>query len=197
MSSRSCSRPGRAVRAGCRTVNSGTAVGAATARPYSRTAEGNPLFVEQLLQMSARGSGLAARDRESRERFRACFGPTRPAGTRRARVYRASGGHRARVLARGGARASPAEARPSADEHLRSLVHRGLIHPDRSTLAGEEQLRFHHILIRDVAYRSTPKASRERAARAVRRLAGARGERVRRVRRLSPRAGFSAPLSAR
>jgi tetratricopeptide (TPR) repeat protein len=32
--------------------------------------------------------------------------------------------------------------------------------PDRSTLAGEEQLRFHHILIQDVAYRSTPKALR-------------------------------------
>ena len=54
----------------------------------------------------------------------------------------------------------PDEARSSADNHLRSLVHRGLIHPDRSTLSGEEQLRFHHILIRDVAYRSTPKASR-------------------------------------
>src|SRR5947209_2656387 len=54
----------------------------------------------------------------------------------------------------------PPEARPSADQHLRSLVHRGLIHPDRSTVAGEEELRFHHILIRDVAYRSTPKALR-------------------------------------
>ena len=32
--------------------------------------------------------------------------------------------------------------------------------PDRSSLAGEDQLRFHHILIRDVAYRSTPKSLR-------------------------------------
>jgi tetratricopeptide (TPR) repeat protein len=40
------------------------------------------------------------------------------------------------------------------------LVHRGLLHPDPSVLAGEEQLRFHHILIRDVAYRSTPKSTR-------------------------------------
>jgi tetratricopeptide (TPR) repeat protein len=54
----------------------------------------------------------------------------------------------------------PPEARPSADEHLRSLVRRGFIKPDRTTLAGEEQLRFHHILIQDVAYRSTPKTLR-------------------------------------
>jgi tetratricopeptide (TPR) repeat protein len=56
----------------------------------------------------------------------------------------------------------PAEARPAAAEHLRALVRRGLLHPHRSTLGGEDELRFHHILIRDVAYRSTPKSLRAR-----------------------------------
>jgi DNA-binding SARP family transcriptional activator len=124
------------------------------------TAEGNPLFVEQLLQMSAEDpewdrnpeipgaiqSLLSARlDR---------LGPGERAFIERAAVIgREFWSSAVRELL-------PAEARPSADKHLRALVHRGLIHPDRSILAGEEQLRFHHILIRDVAYSGTPKSRR-------------------------------------
>ena len=124
------------------------------------TAEGNPLFVEQLLQMSAEDpewdrnpeipgaiqSLLSARlDR---------LGPGERAFIERAAVIgREFWSTAVRELL-------PAEARPSADNHLRALVHRGLIHPDRSILAGEEQLRFHHILIRDVAYSGTPKSRR-------------------------------------
>ncbi|HUA03447.1 MAG TPA: BTAD domain-containing putative transcriptional regulator [Solirubrobacteraceae bacterium] len=126
------------------------------------TAEGNPLFVEQLLQMSAEDPDwdrnpeipgaiqtlLSARlDR---------LGPGERAFIERAAVIgREFWSTAVRELL-------PPEARSSADKHLRALVHRGLIHPDgnRSILAGEEQLRFHHILIRDVAYGSTPKSRR-------------------------------------
>ncbi len=123
-------------------------------------AEGNPLFVEQLLQASAEDpawdptaeipgtiqSVLAARlDR---------LGPGERAFIERAALIGREFWPNAvfELL--------PEQARGSAPQHLRSLVHRGLIHPDRSSLAGEDQLRFHHILIRDVAYLSTPKALR-------------------------------------
>ena len=125
-----------------------------------RTAEGNPLFAEQLLQMSAEDPDWG-RDGEIPGAIQSLLS---------ARLDRLGPGERAfieraAVIGREFWPAAvrellPDEARSSADNHLRSLVHRGLIHPDRSTLSGEEQLRFHHILIRDVAYRSTPKASR-------------------------------------
>jgi DNA-binding SARP family transcriptional activator/tetratricopeptide (TPR) repeat protein len=123
-------------------------------------AEGNPLFVEQLLQASAEDpswdptaeipgtiqSVLAARlDR---------LGPGERAFIERAAVIGREFWPDAVV------ELLPEQARASAAQHLRSLVHRGLIQPGRSSLAGEEQLRFHHILIRDVAYLSTPKALR-------------------------------------
>ncbi|MBV9414696.1 MAG: AAA family ATPase, partial [Solirubrobacterales bacterium] len=125
-----------------------------------QTAEGNPLFVEQLLQMSAEDPTWD-RDPQIPGTIQALLS---------ARLDRLGPGERAFIE-----RAAligrefwpsavrellPPEARSSADKHLHSLVHRGLIHPDRSTLAGEDLLRFHHILIRDVAYRSTPKVLR-------------------------------------
>lgn len=124
------------------------------------TAEGNPLFVEQLLQTSA----------EDPWWDRAAEIPGTIQSVLAARLDRLGPGERAFVE-----RAAvigrefwlsavidllPVQARPSASQHLRSLVHRGLILPAQSILAGEEQLRFHHILIRDVAYRSTPKSLR-------------------------------------
>ncbi|MBV9944763.1 MAG: AAA family ATPase [Solirubrobacterales bacterium] len=124
------------------------------------TAEGNPLFVEQLLQASSEDpwwdrerpipatieSLLAARlDR---------LGPGERAYIERAALIGREFWPAAVV------KLLPPEAQRSASGHLSGLVRRGFIHPDRSAIAGEEQLRFHHILIRDVAYRSTPKALR-------------------------------------
>jgi DNA-binding SARP family transcriptional activator len=43
---------------------------------------------------------------------------------------------------------------------LGTLVARGLVRPARSLLAGEEALRFHHVLIRDVAYAGITKERR-------------------------------------
>ena len=123
-------------------------------------AEGNPLFVEQLLQMSAENPAWDL-DAEIPGTIQALLS---------ARLDRLGPGERAliecaaivgRQFWRSAVRELlPVEAQPSTDQYLRALVHRGLIRPDRGVLAGEEQLRFHHILIRDVAYRSTPKSSR-------------------------------------
>ena len=124
------------------------------------TAEGNPLFVEQLLHTTAEDPWW---DSDSQI-------PATIQSLLAARLDRLGPGERAYIE-----RAAligrefwpsavtellPAEAQHSAGQHLRSLVHRGLIEPHRTTLAGEEQLRFHHILIRDVAYRSAPKSVR-------------------------------------
>ncbi len=123
-------------------------------------AEGNPLFAEQLLAMSAEDPRwtqgrqipptiqtlLAARlDR---------LGPGERAVIERAAVIGREFWQSAVV------ELLPTKARPSAGQHLRALVHRGLLQPGRSTMSGEETLRFHHILIRDVAYRGTPKTRR-------------------------------------
>ena len=43
---------------------------------------------------------------------------------------------------------------------LQALVRKGLVKPDRRTLAGEDGFRFAHILVRDAAYDSTSKRSR-------------------------------------
>jgi tetratricopeptide (TPR) repeat protein len=43
---------------------------------------------------------------------------------------------------------------------LRALVRKDLIVPERSTLTGDDSFRFRHILIRDAAYDSLPKAER-------------------------------------
>jgi DNA-binding SARP family transcriptional activator/predicted ATPase/class 3 adenylate cyclase len=124
------------------------------------TAEGNPLFVEQLLETTMEDpfwdqephvpptiqSLLAARlDR---------LGPGERAFIERAAVIGRE------FWPTAVAELLPPQARASAVQHLRALVRRGLIHPDRSTIAGEEQLRFHHILIRDVAYHTTSKSLR-------------------------------------
>jgi DNA-binding SARP family transcriptional activator len=125
-----------------------------------KAAEGNPLFVEQLLASSSEDS-------------RWQLSGEIPAGVRSllaARLDRLGPGERAfieraAVIGREFWPAAvvellPEEARASAEQHLRVLVRRGLIRPERTSLAGEQELRFHHMLVRDVAYRGTPKALR-------------------------------------
>ena len=138
----------------------GRELSAATRARILEAAEGNPLFVEQLLAIADDDPSirLDAELPATIQRVLASridlLGPAERAFVMRAALIGREFPFPAVVAL------LPPEARPSADEHLRSLVRRGLIKPDRSSLAGEEQLRFHHILIQDVAYRSTPKALR-------------------------------------
>ncbi len=124
------------------------------------TAEGNPLFVEQLLAMSV-DDPWWDREREIPPTIQSLIA---------ARLDRLGPGERgfierAAVIGRefwldAVVELLPAEARASAGQYLHALVHRGFIEPARSTLSGENLLRFHHILVRDVAYRGTPKTVR-------------------------------------
>jgi tetratricopeptide (TPR) repeat protein len=64
------------------------------------------------------------------------------------------------------------------ESHLQALVRKGMIRPDESAFAGQDAFRFHHILIRDAAYQSLPSATRadlhERFAEWMERIAGER-----------------------
>src|SRR5207247_5622769 len=55
---------------------------------------------------------------------------------------------------------SPPQARDRIVGDLMSLVRSGLVHPECSLLEGEDAFRFHHVLIRDAAYRAIPKRIR-------------------------------------
>ncbi len=123
-------------------------------------AEGNPLFVEQLVAMQAEsGNGeldvpptlqalLAARIDRLTEPERAVV----ERGSIEGRLF-----HRGAVAA-----LLPEPERPQVGAHLLTLVRKELIRPDRATLPGDDGFRFGHILIRDAAYEAIPK--RQRAA---------------------------------
>jgi DNA-binding SARP family transcriptional activator len=123
-------------------------------------AEGNPLFVEELLALALENGRrdaelevpptiqalLAARlDRLSDEERSAI-----EAASVEGQVF-----HEAAVAER-----VPEAVRSSVHAHLMTLVRKELIRPDRPEFAGERAFRFRHLLIRDAAYDSIPKEAR-------------------------------------
>jgi hypothetical protein len=124
-----------------------------------QAAEGNPLFVEQLVAMQAESGDvldvpptlqalLAARIDRLGEQERAAA----QRGSVEGRLF-----HRGAVAA-----LLPEPERAEVGAQLLSLVRKELIRPDLATLPGDDAFRFGHILIRDAAYDAIPK--RQRAA---------------------------------
>jgi class 3 adenylate cyclase/tetratricopeptide (TPR) repeat protein len=121
------------------------------------TAEGNPLFVEQLVAtlaedgdelevpptlqalLTARIDRLAEPERAAIER-----------GSVEGRLF-----HRGAVAA-----LLPERDRDAVGRHLLTLVRKELIRPDRSVVPGDDAFRFGHALIRDAAYDEIPKRRR-------------------------------------
>jgi tetratricopeptide (TPR) repeat protein len=68
-----------------------------------------------------------------------------------------------------------ADDRPGLPGHLRTLIRRELIRPDRADLPGEEGYRFRHQLIRDAVYEAIPKRARADLHRAFAAWLAARG----------------------
>jgi class 3 adenylate cyclase/tetratricopeptide (TPR) repeat protein len=151
-----------------------------TRRRIVDAAEGNPLFVEEMLAMVAEDDGggepvevpptiqalLAARLDRLQPRERQV-------------VERAS--VEGKVFHRGAvAELTPEEARPEVATHLLSLIRKELIRPDEGDMPGEDAFRFRHLLIRDAAYQSLPKEERaslhERFASWLERVAADRGQ---------------------
>ncbi len=135
-------------------------------------AEGNPLFIEEMLEMliddglleRRNGSWVATRDLTDLD-----VPPTihvllaarldRLSGEERSVVERAA--IEGKLFHRGAvAELSSDRARPQVAAHLLSLVRKELVRPDEPDFADEDAFRFRHLLIRDTAYESLPKAER-------------------------------------
>jgi class 3 adenylate cyclase/tetratricopeptide (TPR) repeat protein len=118
-------------------------------------ADGNPLFVEEMVELARAGGGdvavpptiqalltarldsLPAEERAVLER-----------GSVEGQVF-----HRNAVAALG-----PEE--PQVDTRLVSLVRKELVRPDQPALPRDDAYRFRHLLIRDAAYEALPKTTR-------------------------------------
>jgi class 3 adenylate cyclase/tetratricopeptide (TPR) repeat protein len=138
----------------------GRAISETTRSRVLEAAEGNPLFVEQLLALRAE-AGAADGELVVPPTLRALLAARidRLEPADRAVIERAA------VEGRRFHRAAVAQLLPSTVRHgvgarLLALVRKQLIRPDRSDFAGDDGFRFAHMLIRDAAYESTPKELR-------------------------------------
>jgi class 3 adenylate cyclase/tetratricopeptide (TPR) repeat protein len=117
-------------------------------------AEGNPLFLEQLVAMRADDPGV--RTPPTIQALLAARIDALPPRERRvieAAAIEGRGFHR-------GAVRGLVDQKRSVDAALAALVDRELIRADRSELPGETGYRFTHILVRDAAYDLLPKRRR-------------------------------------
>jgi class 3 adenylate cyclase/tetratricopeptide (TPR) repeat protein len=122
-------------------------------------AEGNPLFVEEMVAM-VREDGV---DRDM------VVPPTIHA-LLQARLDRLGGDERT-VIERGAVEGkifhrgavlelAPELVRPAVGTHLLSLIRKELIRPEQTEVPDDDAFRFRHLLIRDAAYESVPKEMR-------------------------------------
>ena len=144
--------------------------------PVIQAAEGNPLFVEQLVAMRTEDGGevavpptLQALLAERIDRLE----PDERAAVERAAVEGRSF-HRGAV-----AELLPPPVRAMLGAALVALVRKDFIRPDRAEFRGDDGFRFGHLLIRDAAYDSVPKSLRaELHERYADWLEGRAGERL-------------------
>ena len=122
------------------------------------TAEGNPLFAEQLVAMHQEADGPLEIPPSLQALIAARVDQLGP----RERAVLACGAVEGRSFHRGAvAEMLPDTHRRELGGCLLGLVRRELIRPDRSLVPGDDAFRFGHVLVRDAAYESLPK--RERA----------------------------------
>ncbi|MDP9302249.1 MAG: AAA family ATPase [Actinomycetota bacterium] len=153
-------------------------------------AEGNPLFVEEMLRKLI-DDGVLRRD-DGAWVATADLSRLSAPGTIQAlitaRLDRLQDEERA-VIQRAAvvgqvfywgavAELSPEDARPAVGMNLQTLQRKELIRPEASPFAGQDAFRFSHLLVRDAAYESMPKRNRadmhERFASWLERVAGDR-----------------------
>src|SRR5919201_4047913 len=138
-------------------------------------AEGNPLFVEQMLALRAENGDGASIPPTIQALLAARIDRLEP--EERDVIARAS--VEGRVFHRGAvAELATEELRPRTSAHLLTLVRKELIRPGEAVFPGDDAFSFGHILIRDAAYAAMPKELRaqlhERYADWLERQAGDR-----------------------
>ncbi len=121
-----------------------------------QVAEGNPLFLEEMLGL-VRDSGGA--EVEVPPTIHALLAARLDQLDPAERSVLEHGSVEGRTFHRGTV-AALADGDGSVDERLVSLVRKELVRPDRAQLAGDDAYRFRHLLIRDAAYDALPKALR-------------------------------------
>ncbi len=137
-----------------------------------RAAEGNPLFLEELVAMLIEQGVLAHEDGRwvARSDLEELAVPPTIQALVAARLDQLGVDERTllgcasiegRVFHRGAVSELVSEdLRPELDSHLRALVRKELLRPDRPSLQGEDAFRFRNQPIQDAAYDSLPKESR-------------------------------------
>src|SRR5262249_9014772 len=119
-------------------------------------ADGNPLFIEEMLAML-----LESGEREVRvpPTIKALLSARVDQLDPAERVVLGRGSVEGQLFHRGAVEAMAMPAVP-AERQLVALVRKELVRPDRAQFAGEDAFRFRHLLIRDAAYEALPKATR-------------------------------------
>jgi class 3 adenylate cyclase len=143
-------------------------------------AEGNPLFVEQMLAMAAETGN---RDVHVPPTIQALLAERIDRLDYEERAAVECAAVEGRFFHRGAVAALvPEPVRPRVAPHLLALVRKDLVRPDRSSFPGDDGFRFAHMLVRDAAYESVPKRRRaelhERYARWLDAQPGERDELV-------------------
>ena len=147
-------------------------LGRAVLARIGETAEGNPLFVEELVAMLVDDGVLRPVDggwQTGAELAQVRVPPTISAlvaarldhlePSERELIGRAS--VVGKVFQRSAVtELSPPERREDVGSRLMALVRKELVRPDRSAEVGDEAFRFRHILVRDAAYGALPKEHR-------------------------------------
>ena len=147
------------------------AVAADLAQQVFARAEGNPLFVAELVRMLVEERQLErSQGGLSAVQMSPLALPATIHALLAARIDRLAPAERAAVEAGAAIGASFGSGalleltgggdRAALDEHLQALVRKQLIEPDGGRFAGEETFSFSHVLVRDVAYQGMLKSRR-------------------------------------
>jgi class 3 adenylate cyclase len=121
------------------------------------TAEGNPLFLEEMAALAREARGTVDVPPTIRALLQARLDTLNDG--ERAVIQR--GAVEGQVFHRGSVTAlAPAAPVVDVPEQLLALVRKELVRPDATLIVGDDAFRFRHLLIRDAAYEGLPKAVR-------------------------------------
>ena len=121
-----------------------------------QVAEGNPLFLEEMLALVRDSGGAQV---EVPPTIQALLAARLDQLDPAERSVLEHGSVEGRTFHRG-AVAALGDDDGEVDRRLVALVRKELVRPDRAQLAGDDAYRFRHLLIRDAAYEALPKAAR-------------------------------------